>query len=115
MMKVKWSILANSGCALMLAIPLTAASGPAASATKNVMPAVAMRNAWLPETLSGKITIVDPVKRLVVVKVPDGVTFDIVVTAKTRIKSGDHTVAIKDLMLDVNRNRLGHIYPRAPW
>jgi hypothetical protein len=37
-----------------------------------------MRSAWPPETLSGKISMVDPDRKLVVVETPDGIPFDMV-------------------------------------
>jgi hypothetical protein len=91
-------------CALLLAIPLTAANKPAAAKMKKSgTTTVAMRSAWPPETLSGKIAMVDPNRKLAVVKTPDGVTYDMVVTAKTRIESGAQAVALKDLTLDLNK------------
>lgn len=101
MMKVKLSILATA-CALVLAIPLTAANGPATK-TKNMTAAAATRTAWPPETLSGKITMVEPGQKLVVVETPDGVSFDMVVTAKTRIRAGDRAITLKDLTQDMNK------------
>ena len=103
MTRVKWQLLASSACALMLAIPLSAGSGPAAKANKGTTAASAMRTAWPPETLSGKIANVDPNQKLVILKTPDGTFFDMVVTAKTRIKSGDQAVTLKDLTQDVNK------------
>jgi hypothetical protein len=103
MIKVKWSILANTACALMSAIPLTAANKPTAKAAKEMTSAAGVRSAWPPETLSGKIAMVDPDRKLVVIEAPDGVTFDMVVTTKTRIKSGDQTITIKDLTRDMNK------------
>ena len=63
-----------------------------------------MRTAWPPETLSGKIANVDPERKLVMVKSPDGTFYDMVVTAKTRIKSGDRAVTLEDLTQDMNRS-----------
>ncbi len=62
-----------------------------------------MRNAWPPEALSGKITIVDPAQKLVVVETPNGVPFDMVVTSKTRIKSGNQALTLKELTQDSNK------------
>ena len=72
-------MLATLACALTMAMPLAA------------------------ETLSGKITMVDPAHKLVVVEPSDGVPFDMVVTAKTRIKAGDQAIALKDLTREMNR------------
>ena len=63
-----------------------------------------MRKAWRPETLSGKISVVNADRRLVVVETPDGVPYDMVVTGKTRIKSGDQAVSLKELTQDTNKS-----------
>jgi len=94
-MKTKLSFLAGMASSLLLAIPLAAANGPANSAT---------RNAWPAETLSGKITMVDPAQNLVVVQTPDGVPFDMVLTPRTLIDSGNQRVTMKDLSGDINQN-----------
>jgi hypothetical protein len=86
---IQRSLLALSTCALMAAIPLTAAS---------------VRGNWPPEFLSGKITNVDPDRKMVVVQTPDGIPFDMYVTNKTRIQSGDQSVALKDLAGDMNQS-----------
>jgi hypothetical protein len=101
-MKTKLSILATTMCALLV-IPLTAATVPAAKTNKNIEKSASLPSAWAPETLSGTILTVDPNKNLVVVKTSDGVPFDMDITAKTRIKSGDRTMALKDLTQDVNK------------
>lgn len=92
---------AFAACALMLAIPLSAATGPAAKTNKNTT--TAMRSAWPPETLSGKIAKVDPERKQVIVQSPDGTFYDMVVTAKTRIKLGDRALTLKDLTQDMNK------------
>jgi hypothetical protein len=48
--------------------------------------------------------MVEPTEKLVVVKAPDGVLFDMVVTAKTVIESGDHTIGLQELSRDVNKS-----------
>lgn len=101
MMRVRLSILAAAACALA-AIPLAAANGPAAKADRKATAAV--RRAWKPETLSGKISMVNADRRLVVVETPDGVPFDMVVTGKTRIQSGDQAVSLKELTQDRNKS-----------
>jgi hypothetical protein len=88
MTMIQRSLLAVSTCALMSAVPLAAAS---------------MRGNWPPESLSGNIASVDPDRNLVVVQTPDGTPFDMCVTAKTIIKSGDQTITLKDLTRDVNQ------------
>lgn len=102
-MKVQLSILATTVCALAVAFPLSAANGPTAKTNKNMTTSATMRSAWPPETISGKITMVNPDRKLVIVEPPSGVPFDMVVTSKTRIKSGNQSVALKDLTQDVNK------------
>jgi hypothetical protein len=105
MMRVELRMLAATACALLLAVPLTAANKPAAARMKkNGTTTAAMRSAWPPEALSGKIAMVDPDRKLAVVQTPDGVSYDMVVTARTRIKSGDRAIALKDLTQDLNQN-----------
>ena len=104
MMKPTCSRLAITACALVLAIPLIAADSPAKKTNKTVMATPSRHSAvWKPETLSGRITNVDPDQNLIVVQTPDGVPFDMLLTAKTRIKSGDRDLTLKDLTRDVNK------------
>lgn len=118
-MKVKRYLAAAAAFALCAAIPLAAATTPASksktatktaaktaakTATKTTAKAKAERTAWRPETFSAKIDMVDPAKRLVVLKTPDQVTYDIVVTAATKIESGSQPLTLKDLSQDKNRN-----------
>jgi hypothetical protein len=46
---------------------------------------------------------VDPEQNLVVVQTSDGVPFDMVINPKTRIKSGDRGITLKDLTRDMNK------------
>jgi hypothetical protein len=94
-MKITSSIAAVTACALFLTMPLIAAN----KTTKTT----AVPNAWPQESLSGKIIMVNPAQKLVVVQTPDGVPFDLDVTATTRIKAGDRPVALKDLMQDIDK------------
>jgi hypothetical protein len=104
-MRVKSSILAAAACALLTAIPMTAATNETTTKTnKNTKTAVVQRAAWPPETVTGKIAKVDPDRKLVVVETPSGVPFDMVVTKKTRIESGNHAITLKELTRDMNRN-----------
>jgi hypothetical protein len=91
--------------ALILTIPAVAADQkPAAVPAKaTTHSAVRVRSAWPQETLSGKISMVDPDRKLVVVKGPDGVPFDMVVTPKSHITSGDQALKFKDLAQDQNK------------
>lgn len=103
MTKVMHTFLAGASCALLLTIPLAAADSTAAKVQKNATKAAAARSVWPQETLSGRITMVDPDQKLVVVQTEDGVPYDIDVTARTLIESGDHLIALKDLTQDVNQ------------
>jgi hypothetical protein len=94
-MKIKFSIAALTACALFLTMPLIAAN----KTTKNT----AVPNAWPAESLSGKIIMVNPAQNLVVVQTPDGVPFDMDVTAKTHIKAGDRAIGLKDMTQDINK------------
>ena len=89
-MKSKLSILAVAACALWVPFPIRAASNNTAKA-------------WPAETLSGKITMVDPGEKLVVLQTPDGVSYDMVVGAKTRIVSGNQALTLQDLAGDRNQ------------
>lgn len=93
-MKVNLSILASTACALMLAMPLAAASQPATST---------MRTAWPAETLSGTMAMVDSGQKVVVVQDSSGVPFDMIVTPNTRIQSGDRTITFNDLTGDMTK------------
>ena len=94
--------LSLSGVALLLTVPAPAANKTPTPSTKTK--AVATRSVWPPETLSGTISMVDPNRDLVVVKGPDGVPFDMVVTPRTHIKSGDKTLRVRDLTNYQNKN-----------
>jgi len=71
MLRVNSRIAALTGCALMLAIPLVAANLPAAKAAQSSAAKVkaneTARRVWPPETLAGKITMVDPDHKLILV------------------------------------------------
>jgi hypothetical protein len=104
-MRNKRSILAAAACALGLAVPLAAANGPTSSKTKTATKATtkAKRSAWPPETLSAKIAMVDPSHKRVVLETSDQVTYVMVVTAKTKIKSGNQALTLNDLSQDKNK------------
>src|SRR5690348_13698844 len=57
-----------------------------------------------PETISGKITMVVPDRKLMVVVSPDGVPYDVVVNGATRIKSGSRSVTLQGLEQYQNKN-----------
>lgn len=104
-MKLSLTLLATAACAVLLASPLAAANTDKAPSHAGVP------NAWSPETLSGKIWMVDSAHNLVVVKGPDGVPFDMDVTRRTRIESGDRSVSLKDLEQDKNQQISIHFVP----
>lgn len=100
-MRSRLTVPAAAAGALLLAIPLCAASASAANTTKKT----AERSAWPAETVSGTITMVDPGLKTVVVKTSDGVPFDIVVTGKTQIEGGHQKVTLQDLQKqDLNKS-----------
>lgn len=78
----------------------------------------ARRTAWKPETISGKIAQVTPDQHLVAVETRDGVPFDMVVTANTRVTSGNQGITLKDLRRDMNKTDMnktvGNVHARAP-
>lgn len=101
-MKTKFLGLATT-CTLALAFPLTAAHGPAAKTNQKATTTAARRSARPEETLSGKITMVRPDQKLVVVETANGIPFDMVVTTKTRITSGGQAITLNDLMRNTNK------------
>ncbi len=104
MMKTMWSSLSLVVCLFMLTVSATAAEkSKAEPAGANATAAKTERTAWPPETLAGKIMMVVPAKDLVIVRGPDGVPFDLRVTAATHIESGDHKIALKDLNQDTKK------------
>jgi hypothetical protein len=86
-------------CGLLLALPASAAdkAAPAPGKTPASHSVPMIRSGWAPETISGTIAMVDPAARLVVVQNADGVPFDLVITPRTRIESGDRALPLKDL------------------
>jgi len=99
MKKLSISIVAAMSCAMLLAIPLAAAD-KAMPASARANHAAAVRSAWPPETLTGRITMVLPGQRLLVVVDKDGIPFDMLITRKTRIISGDRPLTLNGLASD---------------
>jgi len=93
MRKFVTSNLAGAAVALVLTVPAMA-TGKAAAA----------QNSWPAESLSGKLELVEPGQRVVVVESADKVPYDIVVTPRTRIKAGDRVVGLKDLAQYQNKD-----------
>jgi hypothetical protein len=88
-------VMAVAGSLLLTVIPLSAASSTANKTSKDTAKM---------ETISGKIAMVVPDKKLVVVKTSDGVTYDMDIDPGTKIESGGQTLALKDLTQDMNEN-----------
>jgi hypothetical protein len=100
---MKNSILIALTAAALVSMPMTCAA--ASTTAKTIKTAQKAAQAmWPPERLSGKITMVDPVRKLVVVQDSSGVPFDMVVSRFTRIKSASGRVKLSDLNSDLNRN-----------
>jgi hypothetical protein len=109
-----WNALGTAGCALLFAISMTAADKPVTKPHKAEVHKTAAKVAtrhWRPETLSGKIAMVDPAKKTVVVEGADGVPFDMIVTRATRIESGSQTLKLSDLASKSNQNASVHFVP----
>ncbi len=93
--KTKSLVLAMAASFLMTVIPLSAASSAANKTDKE----------WAQTgAISGKIAMVIPDKKLVVVKTSDGAMYDMDVNSGTKIESGGQTVALQDLGQDMNDN-----------
>lgn len=104
--------LGAAACAFFLTVPLTAASKTATAShqTKTTLNETRHR-AWPAETLSAKITMVDPAGKLVVLERSDGVSFDMIVTPSTRIRSGSRMLKLSGLASDKNKNASVHFVP----
>ncbi|HVN04393.1 MAG TPA: hypothetical protein VMT86_08250 [Bryobacteraceae bacterium] len=89
--------LTAASCVFLLAAPVLAANKP------NKPMKSAERTAWPAETLSGKIVMVKPALKLAVVKGPDGVPFDMIVTHSTLIRANGQKLSLSGLSSDVNK------------
>lgn len=96
--------LSGALCALAPAVAAAAASKSAAAPAHSTAKAEPARWASAPETISGRIMMVEPDQKIVVVTGAGGVTFDMVVTRKTRIRSGNETLNFNDLKQFENKN-----------
>ena len=88
--------LTGALCAFCLALP-AAATPTRTGARHTAVSASAVPMAWAPEMLSGKIEMVIPAQRLIVVQAANGIPFDMIVGPGTRIVSGDQRLTIQDL------------------
>ncbi len=104
---MKRSLLLQLGICLLTcltAIPLRAQSSAPAAATRTEKTTTGQatatgRNILAPaETLTGRIWMVDPANRLVVVRDASGVPFDFVISRSTRIKSSIGTLTLHNLI-----------------
>jgi len=95
------SILAGAVCALVLVMTAAAADKPPAAVSD--VHSTALRSAWPPENLSGTMVMANPKADFVVVKGPDGVPFDMTITPKTHIWSGDRKVSLENLEHYLNK------------
>ena len=106
--KATLTVLCAMAGAFLPAIPAVAGANAAAGSKKAAPRAAAttkaMRHAWAPETVSGRIIMVDAAAKLVVVKDPNGVPFDMVVTPSTRIQAGNHRLDLQDLALQTHQD-----------
>lgn len=94
-MKAMMTVFPAMACALLLAAPVNAAGRAAAPKGAMLGPA---------ETLSGKIVIVDPAERIVIVQDAKGTTFEMRVTPSTRIRSGERSLQWNDLTKDTHKD-----------
>jgi len=93
-MRTKLWITLATGILAFLPAAATAATSTPAHKTP--------REAWAAQTFSGKITMVVPQQRLVVVTDATGTPFDLKVTHATAIRSGSGRLTLQQLNSDVN-------------
>lgn len=106
MKRVAMLSLSGALCALLSAIPISAAGKAADTSGKTApMHSTPMkRSGWPAETLSGKICTVDLAQQLVVVDDSNGVPFDMKITPRTHIESGDQSLSVQDLSQYQNKS-----------
>ncbi len=99
MKRSEWQILNAIFGALLVVVPMTATveTGP------EVHKAQAERSVWPRETLDGTIMTVDTSRRLVIVKGPDNVPYDMRVSRQTRILSGEQPLTLAGLASATNQ------------
>ena len=108
-MKSLLQALGAAGCAVLLAVPLSAANRPAAEVQEA---AAHPRTAWAPETISGQILKVLPNQETVVLE-KDGVLYDMRVTSHTRIESGNQKLSLQSLASDTHKKASVHFVPES--
>jgi hypothetical protein len=102
MKEAKRQILGAIAGAVLLALPVSAMAVTTPETHKPAASTMAAKNAWAPETLAGTIMAVNPDRNLVIVKGPHSVPFDMRVTGRTRILSGNRPVTLASLASDKN-------------
>ena len=98
-------------CGAIGALTLTVWPAAASSARSETHPTSQLRERWPAEDLSGRITMVEPGKKLVFVTDSSGITFDFVVTPATRITDGAKRLTLMDLPSDSKRQVAVHYIP----
>ena len=93
------TIVALCGSIAIGAFVGTVAEAKTTASTKQTEKAQkeAIHSPWPAESLSGRIAMVDPQKRLLVVKDSSGVPFDFIVGRSTRIDSGKGRMKLPEL------------------
>ena len=109
MKRIMTSFLAGAACALALVIAAAAADKP--PVTSAIDHSTLIRSHWPSENLSGTITMADSKQDLVVVTGPDGVPFDMTITPRTHIWSGNRKVSLEDLEQYRNKHVSVHFVP----
>jgi hypothetical protein len=71
------------------------------------------QTAWATETLSAKISAIVPDQNLVIVRDSNGIPFDMDVTGKTHIVSGNQALNLQDLEQYHNKNVVVRFVPEA--
>jgi hypothetical protein len=100
MRKLSIELVGTVLCTLLVAVPMVAANQARQTPAHQTQAAESTRSAWPPETLSGNIMKVVPTQNLLIVKGPDGVPFDMVVTGSTSIKAGNQKLTLDQLHAD---------------
>lgn len=94
MSKIMLQAFGAAICTVVSAMPASAAVNNARTVQKKTATnEKTMRSAWPPETLEGKVVMVDPARHLMIVKGQDGVPFDMKWTRATALRSGGERLA----------------------
>jgi hypothetical protein len=105
MTKAMLQIFGAAVTALLLIAPVgTAATSSGTVQRTRATAAKAVRSAWPPETLQGKVVMVDPAQHLMVVQSPDGVPFDMKLTGATALHSGGERLKAANIDTAMNKD-----------